>query len=222
MESSNLFAPALITFHKREIPDDRSRRRHTRASCRRDAWPGGASRAGALSRRLAAIDVLASELESQEAPRAATTLTRSEEKVLTAGGFDLLPVRAEAADPVARATAEYARLLHDSLSVVEAARRLGVNESRARQRLTSAPRSLFGVKHGREWRLPGFQFTERGLVPGIERAIKPLDPAIHPVACTVGSRRKTPTSPSMRGEAPERTPSSAARATVPAFRFPAT
>jgi len=146
------------------------------------SWPGGASRAGALSRRLAEIDVLASELESREAPPAATTLTRSEEKVLTAGGFDLSPVRAEAADPVARATAEYARLLKDSLSVVEAARRLGVNESRVRQRLTGTPRSLFGVKHGREWRLPGFQFSEGGLVPGIERAIEAVDPAIHPVA----------------------------------------
>jgi hypothetical protein len=63
--------------------------------------------------------------------------------------------------------------------VAEAAARLGVNPTRVRQRL--AERSLYGFKHGHEWRLPAFQFDERGAVPGIEPVFARLDPDEHPV-----------------------------------------
>lgn len=62
----------------------------------------------------------------------------------------------------------------------DAAERLGVNGSRGRQRL--ADRSLCGIKHVGSWRLPAFQFTERGLVPGIDIVLKALPADLSVVA----------------------------------------
>lgn len=145
--------------------------------------PSQEVRAGRISRRLAEMDVIASEIaEARPAPPSGASLTAAEEKALEAGGFDLTALPRNALDPVALAAAEYARLLQDSLSVEEAAALLRVNGSRIRQRLAGTPRTLYGIKKGREWRLPLFQFMERSLVPGFERVAEKLDPQLHPVS----------------------------------------
>jgi hypothetical protein len=54
-----------------------------------------------------------------------------------------------------------------------------VDGSRVRQRL--AAHTLYGVKHGAEWRLPQFQLTELGLVPGFER-VAPRLVGVDPVS----------------------------------------
>src|SRR5439155_19546177 len=79
-------------------------------------------------------------------------------------------------------TAEYADLLRDSYSAEQAARILSVNPSRIRQRLTATPRTLYGIKHGKSWRIPRFQFRQRRLVPGIEMVVSRLAENLHPVA----------------------------------------
>jgi len=106
-------------------------------------------------------------------------LTPPEETALTRGGVE--PVSAEELRLVeGRAAAAYQELREQSLSVEDAADRLGVNSSRVRQRL--AARSLYGVKDGNAWRLPAFQFVTEGLVPGIEVVLRRLPPEVSPLA----------------------------------------
>ena len=113
---------------------------------------------------------LRSSLLSDEA----STLTPPEESALTKGGVK--PVSDEEMRVLhARMASAYQQLRTASLSVEDAARRLGVNTSRIRQRL--ADRSLYGIKDGNTWLLPAFQFCADGLVPGVDVVVRrlPLD-----------------------------------------------
>jgi len=110
----------------------------------------------------------------------ASELTAEEVAALKRGGFDLTPRSFGKDDPVARTVAEYVALLKTALTSDEAARFLGVEASRVRQRLLG--RSLYGVKVGGEWRLPLFQFHDGKSVPGIEQVVESLDESLHPVA----------------------------------------
>jgi hypothetical protein len=80
----------------------------------------------------------------------------------------------------AQAAAAYQQRRAEGLGVAEAARRLGVNTSRIRQR--PAERSLYGVKDGNTWLLPAFQFVANGLVPGIEKVLRSLPEGLSPLA----------------------------------------
>jgi len=108
-----------------------------------------------------------------------TTLTSSEEAALASGGVEHVPD-----DDIqlvqARAAVEYLELLGTSLTIDEAAGRLGVNPSRIRQRL--AERSLYGLKDGSRWLLPAFQFASKGLVPGVGAVVRKLPSDIGAVA----------------------------------------
>lgn len=55
--------------------------------------------------------------------------------------------------------ADYMALLESSHSTAEAARFLGVDASRIRQRIRE--RSLYGIEYENAWRLPRFQFERR-------------------------------------------------------------
>jgi hypothetical protein len=108
----------------------------------------------------------------------AAQLTSSEEAVLAEGGFERSPAgHMRAAD---QGVVEYRKLLRESLTPQSVAQRLGVNESRIRQRL--GHRQLLGVKDGRGWKLPRFQFDDARLVPGIDRVLPKVPPNLHPVA----------------------------------------
>ena len=113
-------------------------------------------------------------------PRA--DLPASEAEILRKGGFVLEPANLGAEDPLARTVAEYAALLKSSLSTTDAARRLGVDPSRIRQRLTSSPPSLYGIRAGSGWVLSELQFDGNELVPGIGEVVARLDPELHPVS----------------------------------------
>lgn len=109
----------------------------------------------------------------------ASTLTEPEEAALARGGVE--PVSDEEALRIdAEAAAAYQHLRATSLGVEEAARRLGVNASRVRQRL--GERSLYGLKDGSTWLLPAFQFQAEGLVPGVDVVVKRLPSDIGPLA----------------------------------------
>jgi len=136
-----------------------------------------------FARRLAEIDLLAGEIaESVRHPTAAPPMTQQEEDVLKSGDLDIRPLGAAERPLLQRATAEYARLLSESYTVPQTAHLLAVNTSRIRQRLTGTPRTLYGIKLGKSWRIPKFQFQRRGLVPGIQSVIARLAPDLHPVA----------------------------------------
>ncbi|HVC79931.1 MAG TPA: DNA-binding protein [Chloroflexota bacterium] len=100
---------------------------------------------------------------------------------LERGGLSLTPLDLD--DPenaLATSIAAYSSLLLESLDLGSAAQRLGVSESRLRQRLGA--RTLYGIKWEGRWLLPRFQFTEHGLLPGLEVVIPALDPEIAPPA----------------------------------------
>lgn len=136
-------------------------------------------RAGSFSIRvIRRVFEVAREFARAERPSA--TLTEDEQDLLDLGG---LPDRqAEAVANTARTVTAYAQLLLQTLSVAEAAERLSVDPSRVRQRLTSRPPTLYGIKRGAEWLLPRFQFArDRQEVPGIGVVVGRLDPELHPL-----------------------------------------
>ncbi|MDQ5819637.1 MAG: helix-turn-helix domain-containing protein [Actinomycetota bacterium] len=106
----------------------------------------------------------------------------SEEEItaLEEGGLDLSPQEEGGPDPLARTVAKYVALLASALTTKEAAEVLEVGESRIRQRLREG--TLYGVKAGRENRLPIFQFEGGKEVPGIAQVLKHVDRSLHPVA----------------------------------------
>ena len=107
-------------------------------------------------------------------------LSTPEIAVLQQGGFDLKPQPLDSAHPLIRSAAAYSALLASSLSVSQAAARLHVEDSRIRQRL--GERTLYGIKLKAVWRLPRFQFTDEGMVPGLGMVLPHLDPALHPLS----------------------------------------
>jgi hypothetical protein len=137
-----------------------------------------------MARRIAEIDMVAGEITGPPgtAAGAPPPLTKEEERLLRAGKLEPRPLGPGEAPLLHRATAEYARLLADSYSVEEAAAVLGVNGSRIRQRLTATPISLYGIKLGKAWRIPKFQFHGRRLVPGLEAVLSRIPANLHPVA----------------------------------------
>lgn len=96
------------------------------------------------------------------------------------GADDLSPLEAGAESPKLHGAAKNAALLASALSVQEAARRLGVDASRVRQRL--AQRTLYGMRVDGAWRLPLFQFTDdlSAVVAGFG-VIAPALADLHPV-----------------------------------------
>jgi len=109
----------------------------------------------------------------------ASVLTASEESALARGGVE--PVSEEDVAVVqARAASAFQELRASSLTVDDAAARLGVNTSRIRQRL--AARSLYGLKDGNTWLLPAFQFVSSGLVPGVGVVFRKMPPDIGALA----------------------------------------
>lgn len=104
-------------------------------------------------------------------------------------------------DVTADSARAYLRLLADSLSTGEAASRLGISDSRVRQR--AAARQLYGLRVGGEWRFPSWQFMEHGMVPGLDRVLPRLAPTLHPLSVSgflstpqpelvIGARAVTP------------------------------
>jgi hypothetical protein len=95
-------------------------------------------------------------------------------------GATLEPLASEDLGPVAGLAAAFADLSAKSLSVAEAARRLGVDTSRVRQRIYA--RSLYAFKQRGSWLLPPFQFRKKSLLPGLDAVVPAIRPALHPVA----------------------------------------
>ncbi len=108
----------------------------------------------------------------------ASELTEAEAAVLQKGGFELNESTEQ--DPLAETATLYAALLNTALRTKEAAKRLGVQDTRIRQMLTA--RTLYGFHIGPHWQIPVFQFAEKALVPNIGQVNVVLDPALHPVA----------------------------------------
>lgn len=122
-----------------------------------------------------AVDKVAEEAALQAPP-----LTKGEADLLDQAGL----VEGDRDTPGAfeKSRIEFELLVHQSLTVDKAAKRLGVNPSRLRQRL--AARTLYGIKEGRSWRIPTFQIDARRkkLVRGIDEVLPHIRPDAHPLS----------------------------------------
>lgn len=128
----------------------------------------------AVAARVALLDLAAEEMGLYR-PRPRPEgggLTEHEAKLLEPSWRRLrASIPRNAPDPHAVHLAHLAKLRADSLSVEEAAKLLGVNPSRIRQRLGGKPRTLLGMKVGRSWRVFRYQFHGGQLVPNLEKVI---------------------------------------------------
>ncbi|ASR37144.1 hypothetical protein BAY61_21530 [Prauserella marina] len=106
---------------------------------------------------------------------------------LTDVGLDLSPFREGEHDYRARSVVEHAVLADSSLTVIEAAARLGVDDSRIRHRLKE--HRLTGWKDQGGWRLPAWQFTSTSVLPGLEVVLRavPEDQPVLVVAAFMGT-----------------------------------
>lgn len=107
-------------------------------------------------------------------------LAQSQREVLRSGGLDLDATGAYAG-AATRTAADYAALVATSLSVLEAAARLGVDGSRVRHRIAAGELwALHGP--GRRRLLPALQFAaDGGVVPGLAEVLRALPDDLHPL-----------------------------------------
>lgn len=104
-------------------------------------------------------------------------LTVAELAVAQAGGLSAQP--RWSVDPLMRGVVAHATLVTTGLTASQAASRLGVSDARIRQRLGDG--TLFGIREGRAWRLPLFQFTPVGELPGWSTVCAAIPASIAPV-----------------------------------------
>jgi excisionase family DNA binding protein len=124
------------------------------------------------------LAVLEDALASVEAAHAqrGRELSAAEEGILASEGLRRARGGREA---IKRSLHHYTCTLQEALTTKQAARRLGVTESRVRQLL--GERRLYGIKAQGRWRLPLWQFSDGQVVPGLERVIEHLSPGLHPL-----------------------------------------
>jgi hypothetical protein len=172
--------------------------------------------AEAVATRLALLDLAAEEMGLYR-PRPRPEgggLTEREKKLLAESAGKPRRIPRDAPDPRAAYLAQLAQLRADSLSVEEAAKLLGVNPSRIRQRLGGKPRTLLGMKVGRSWRVFRYQLDGQGLALNLEKVIAAMPPRQDPVGdhnwltlpdpdLEVGDRAVSPIEWLRRGHDPE-------------------
>jgi excisionase family DNA binding protein len=107
-------------------------------------------------------------------------LTVEEIRIARSGGFSTTDQLEAETDPLVEGVVAYASLLGTGLTTTQAAKRLGVSDARIRQRL--AEHTLVAVREGRVWKLPVFQFTRKGELPGWSEVCSRVPPLASPVA----------------------------------------
>jgi hypothetical protein len=73
-------------------------------------------------------------------------------------------------------------LQRESWTLERAAKALGVSPARLRQRLSPSKRTLYGIKDGRAWRIPKFQFVGGKQVRGLGKVLPHVRPDAHPLS----------------------------------------
>jgi hypothetical protein len=168
--------------------------------------------------RLSAQALLANRPLSQVASAGAgpaAQLSKTELGALERVGLSTRPwAGAVADDPLAQTIVDHMALVETSLGTAQAAKMLGVDVSRVRQRLREG--SLLGVEYEGEWRLPRVQFERNKVLPGLPAVLAALPLDVTPLDATTwllepnvdleGRTDGLPLSPRqwlLRGNAPE-------------------
>jgi excisionase family DNA binding protein len=126
------------------------------------------------------LRVLADNLAAAPSTSVSRMMTADQEAALRAAGSfvdEMPPLEERASTTALHRTGD---LLATALSTDEAAVRLGVTAGRVRQRLSN--RTLLAVKVGAAHRLPAFQFTDDGELPGWDRVAPAFPSTAHPTA----------------------------------------
>ncbi|OLT43979.1 hypothetical protein BJF85_20745 [Saccharomonospora sp. CUA-673] len=118
---------------------------------------------------LALVEQAAKRLSPGD-PEPAHYFSVEQREVLADVGLDLSAQGEAETDPRVAAVATQAVFADSALTVTEAARRLGVDDSRIRHRLKQ--HRLTGWKGHGGWRLPAWQFTADGVVPGLDVVLR--------------------------------------------------
>ncbi|WP_096787684.1 hypothetical protein [Rhodobacter sp. CZR27] len=158
---------------------------------------------GEIDRRIEDFDALRATLAKFHLTGLEGRIARAAGDYLEAHGHEILPPdRAEPLSVAERAAlasvgvaaggeadpqpalalaARHAVLAETALPLAQAADRLGVDPSRLRQRLRE--RTILGIRRGDErgWRIPGFQFTPEGELPGLRGVLRAIRPDAAPV-----------------------------------------
>lgn len=146
--------------------------------------PGATGRTFTLAEVTRWVQAAVEELSAEAASTPAPELSAGDAALLDRAGF--AGGRPGAPGALEMSRVEYEVLLRESPTLEAAARELGVSPSRLRQRLSARERTLLGVKDGRGWRIPRFQFQARGrLVRGLERVLPSVRRDAHPLAIRV-------------------------------------
>ena len=107
-----------------------------------------------------------------------TEITAQEQAVLREGGVDLGTVTDR--DPVAETAVQYAAIIESSLTVKQAAGRVGKPESQVRQMIIRG--TLYSILLDNRRYIPVFQFEkDGGLLPNITKVNAALGADLHPV-----------------------------------------
>jgi hypothetical protein len=113
---------------------------------------------------LALIEDAARKLSPQN-PDPSPYFSPRQRTALTGAGLDLSPRTGEDADARARTVAAQTVLAESAMTAGEAAKTLGIDPSRVRHKLAAG--RLSGWKAETGWRLPAWQFTGGGVLPGL-------------------------------------------------------
>ena len=128
------------------------------------------------------MELLKSSLPDEMAmERARGDLSPGEAAALQRGGIDL-EAKSFGSETVAASLNEWRKLVQDSYTTAQAARRLRVKDSRIRQRLGGPRPSLFGFRRGKSWLIPKFQIENGQIIRGLEVVVPHLSPGLHPVS----------------------------------------
>lgn len=84
--------------------------------------------------------------------------------------------------PFAKTQAKYEELVRSSLTLEQAAARLGWAPEQVLQWAAARPRMLYGIQTKSTWVIPQFQFEGPRLLPGFQEVVANLDPELHPLA----------------------------------------
>lgn len=87
---------------------------------------------------------------------------------------------ADIEDRAVDAATRYAALRSATVTVAEAAARLGVDRVRVQQMVTD--RKVWALRDGRVWRLPVVQFAGQRLVPGLAEVLPRIPAGSHPLS----------------------------------------
>ena len=130
-------------------------------------------------RRLAEVALsLTAQVIQEAAEREDAPLSTAERDALALAGItEREPLSAEdfyASKPVVEGIRHRALVIANAVPLAEAAARLGVSDSRLRQRIGKGTLVAIPRRHGRGWLIPDFQLTDQGELPYLPRVLQGL------------------------------------------------